>query len=279
MPGSRCSFVDLLRQVIHSVSDNPLGPFKRVGVAIAPEAHNPVLSRAIDGTWLIWTCGCPNPRPPKGCSHQALECNGNPAAWTTTVYSSQSLDGPWKPHVDVLGAMTAGRLGSQNVSPIMNPDGSVDLMFKGPDNNTEASIAHAPHWSGPYTLVATNVFQKYYAENITNEDVWWWRSEPDGFYHALSHRMTPADRESSFSGGHAFAKDMTQWQYALTPAYGLNVTLRSDEQVVLKRRERPQLLFDNVSGLPAVLYNGAMGPNGDVFTFAQRLGQDGRGGL
>ena len=34
-------------------------------------------------------------------------------------------------------------IGSQNVSPIMNEDGSVHIMFKGPDNNTEASIAYA----------------------------------------------------------------------------------------------------------------------------------------
>jgi len=189
-------------------------------VVIGPEAHNPVLSRAIDGTWLLWTCGCPNATPPGGCERQNLTCPGGAAAsWTTTVYSAASLEGPWKPHVNVLGSMTAGRLGSQNVSPIMNADGSVDLMFKGPDNNTEASIAHAESWKGPYTLVATNVFAKYYAANITNEDVWWWRSPADGFYHALSHRMTPADRGSELSGGHAFV-------YASEPLYSLPYHLR-----------------------------------------------------
>ena len=42
----------------------------------------------------------------------------------------------------------------------MEPDGSVKLMFKGPDNNTEASIAVAPHWSGPYTLLHVNIWSK-----------------------------------------------------------------------------------------------------------------------
>lgn len=163
--------------VVHSVSSSPTGPFARVGVAIPAEAHNPVISQATDGTWLIWTCGCPNPSAaPTGCAHPegGLQCEGGQAAsWTTTVYSSKSLDGPWVPHVNVLGSALKGTTGlSQNVSPIMEKDGSVKLMFKGPDNNTEASIATAPHWSGPYTLTNVNIFADVYADNVTNEDVW-----------------------------------------------------------------------------------------------------------
>jgi hypothetical protein len=70
--------------VVHSVSDSPVGPFERVGVA-APraEAHNPVISRAVDGD-------CPNPSAaPTGCAHQQLKCEGGQdASWTTTVHSS-----------------------------------------------------------------------------------------------------------------------------------------------------------------------------------------------
>ena len=57
---------------------------------------------------------------------------GQQAAWTTTVYSSASLDGPWEPHVNLLGAALKGTTGlSQNVAPIMEVDGSVKLMIKG----------------------------------------------------------------------------------------------------------------------------------------------------
>ena len=148
-----------------------------------------------------------------------VDLSGAAAPWTTTVYSSKSLDGPWTAHVDVLGNITQKRLGtgwtvssgvflsdqqpalgSQNVSPIMEKDGSVKLMFKGPvyfidlfadcisptvwtpprlrsspcitedpyintdsqDNNTEASIAIAPHWTGPYTLAHVNIFGRYF---------------------------------------------------------------------------------------------------------------------
>ena len=178
-------------QVIHSVSPSPLGPFRRLGVAIGPEAHNPVLSRATDGTWLLWTCGCPNPSPAVGCARSNLTCpGGQAAAWTTTVYASKSLDGPWEPHVNLLGSALKGTTGlSQNVVPIHEQDGSVKLMIKGPDNNTEASILTAPHWSGPWQLLHTNIFAKYYAANITNEDCWWWRNS-DGTFHVLSREST-----------------------------------------------------------------------------------------
>eukprot|EP01043_Picozoa_sp_COSAG02_P001905 COSAG02_NODE_42_length_46522_cov_109.704478_18_plen_197_part_00 len=82
--------------VIHSVSSSPTGPFRRLGLAVPAEAHNPVLSRATDGTWLLWTCGCPRASVPKGCDREQISCpGGQAAAWTTTVYSSKSLDGPW----------------------------------------------------------------------------------------------------------------------------------------------------------------------------------------
>jgi hypothetical protein len=258
--------------VIHSVSDSPTGPFARVGVAIPAEAHNPVVSRAVDGQWLIWTCGCPNPSAaPTGCAHQALKCEGGQdASWTTTVYSSKSLDGPWTPHVDVLGSALKGTTGlSQNVSPIMEEDGSVMLMFKGPDNNTEASIAIAPHWAGPYKLTNVNIFAKFYADNVTNEDCWWWRGA-NGAYHVLSHRMTPADRTGAASGGHGYATSIDDWHYALAPAYTTTLDVEGGGTVSVKRRERPQLLLRN--GTPAVLYNGVMPKDGLPFTWAQAFG-------
>lgn len=104
-------------QVAHGVthSGSPLGPFTRVGTAVPTEAHNPVLSRdPVDGTWLLWTCGCPAPPETQDCSppHSGpLVCPGGAASqWTTTVYSSTSLDGPWEAHVDVLGNITRGRV-------------------------------------------------------------------------------------------------------------------------------------------------------------------------
>jgi len=69
-----------------------------------------------------------------------------------------------EPHVNLLGSALKSTTGlSQNVSPIMEPDGSVKLMIKGPDNNTEASILTAPHWKGPCAFVKVTQLQQHSA--------------------------------------------------------------------------------------------------------------------
>jgi hypothetical protein len=264
-------------QVIHSVASDPLGPFTRLGVAIGAEAHNPVISRTTDNSlWLIWTCGCPHPEPQApGCAKETIPCPGGlESVFTTTVYSSPSLDGPWTAHVNVLGNIT-GRQGTQNVAPLMRADGSVVLMFKGPDNNTEVSLAVAPHWSGPYDLIATNIFHAIVGSKVTNEDSWFWQSA-DGYYHAITHRMNPnnaAGKHRYQCGGHGFATSLTNWSFAAEPAYNLTFEIDGGSGLEVSRRERPQLLFGG-NGEPAVLYN-AVWPNDKrpAFTFAQRIGQ------
>jgi hypothetical protein len=81
------------------------------------------------------------------------------------------------------------------------------------------------------------------------------------------------------------------WHYALTPAYNNTLEVQAggsdaeaaaaaaaapeeqqqQQQIQLQRRERPQLLMGK-DGLPKVLFNGVMSPEGEVFTFAQTLG-------
>jgi hypothetical protein len=117
-------------RVYHAVSENATGPFTRIGVAVGTEAHNPVMTRdPVDGTWLLFTMGCPfDNSNDHSCAKTNVSCgvHGIGAYWTTTVYSSSSLNGPWQSHVDILGNMTLGWFsGSQNVSPMFNPNGSL----------------------------------------------------------------------------------------------------------------------------------------------------------
>eukprot|EP00039_Didymoeca_costata_P027399 m.18324 g.18324 ORF g.18324 m.18324 type:complete len:125 (+) comp6282_c0_seq1:963-1337(+) len=110
--------------------------------------------------------------------------------------------------------------------------------------------------------------------DVNNEKIWYLvvgiKNTCLGIYHALSHRMTPADRESFEVGGHAFATSMDDWSYALTPAYTREVALKDGSTVNLTRRERPQLLL-NEDGEPTYVYN-AVGFNSTTFTFCQQLG-------
>jgi len=61
-------------------------------------------------------------------------------------------------------------------------------------------------------MLETNIFAKYFAAGITNEDCWLWEDLTDNTYHMLSHRMTPADRETDVTGGHGFSKDLVTWR-------------------------------------------------------------------
>ena len=67
------------------------------------------------------------------------------------------------------------------------------------------------------TLTNVNVFAKFYADNVTNEDCWWWRSN-GGAYHVRGKyvpatAMTPVDRTGAASGGHGFATSLDDWHW------------------------------------------------------------------
>ena len=282
-------------RVYHAVGDNATGPFTRLGVAVGTEAHNPVMTRdPVDGTWLLFTMGCPyDNSKDNSCAKTNVSCgpNGIGAYWTTTVYSSVSLNGPWEPHVDILGNLTRGWFsGSQNVAPMFSPNGSITLMFKGtnkdpegarplrqPRQATPANIATAPHWRGPYTLLKYDIFGQYVKDDIVTEDCFLWR-QPAGTFQALCHRGVSENLhhwKTPFVGGHAFARTLDDWRYAATPSYTTDVPLISGGSLTIGRRERPQIFLGS-DGAPSVLYN-AVRPHPNTadgldFTFAQKLG-------
>jgi hypothetical protein len=282
-------------RVYHAVSENATGPFTRLGVAVGTEAHNPVMTRdPVDGTWLLFTMGCPyDNSKDQSCAKTNVSCgvHGIGAYWTTTVYSSMSLNGPWEPHVDILGNMTLGWYsGSQNVAPMLNPNGSITLMFKGTNKAaalqkgqaTPCNIATAPHWRGPYTLFKYNIFGQYVKDDIVTEDCFLWR-QPAGTFQALCHRGIAEWNKSHGGGhwktpnvgGHAFARTLDDWRYSSTPSYTTEVALMSGGSLTMGRRERPQI-FLGPNGMPSVLYNAVQpyprGTPGLDFTFAQTLG-------
>lgn len=61
-------------------------------------------------------------------------------------------------------------------------------------------------------------------------------------------------------GCHGYSADGVSWTLSATPAYGYGVELDDGSSMTLKRRERPQLVFDPASGRPTHLINGAEPP-------------------
>lgn len=75
-------------------------------------------------------------------------------------------------------------------------------------------------------------------------------------------RLTSRAREYIYSdvGCHAYSRDGYSWTASSTPAYGFAILFDDGRNVTMHNRERPQLLFDPVSGVPTHLINGVKPP-------------------
>ena len=196
--------------IVHATSTSgPAGPYTRKDVAVVPFAHNPKVVRAPDGTWLMYTIGVqlpasklfncshsqqveePPPAPTPGRNPENLESN-------ITLFTSDSLEGPWTRYGTVLGPDYKGMWDedTSNPSPWVLPNGvnttackrlfslgcvphtdgavlqTVFLMYRGctvfqPGCNGEyMGVASAPTWKGPYTrLLPRPILPKIYAED------------------------------------------------------------------------------------------------------------------
>ena len=98
--------------IVSAVSSTPEGPYQRQATVMPAFAHNPVVTRAPDGTYLIYHIGCgdsgdrsnggANQHPCTDCANGAtgkscpspgetVACSEN----TTNILFASSLDGPW----------------------------------------------------------------------------------------------------------------------------------------------------------------------------------------
>ena len=144
-------------------------PYTRDKVAVVPFAHNPKIVRSpIDKTWLMYTIGVQLPPsdlfnctgehgdsvpapPPPGRNPENRESN-------ITLYTSQSIAGPWSRYGVVLGPDFEGTWDedTSNPSPWVLPNGTVLLMYRGcyvhqPGCDGEyMGVASAPSWKGPH---------------------------------------------------------------------------------------------------------------------------------
>eukprot|EP01060_Flectonema_neradi_P031639 TRINITY_DN4855_c0_g3_i2.p1 TRINITY_DN4855_c0_g3~~TRINITY_DN4855_c0_g3_i2.p1 ORF type:complete len:366 (+),score=84.56 TRINITY_DN4855_c0_g3_i2:48-1145(+) len=93
------------------------------------------------------------------------------------------------------------------------------------------------------------------------EDPFIWVDSRDNF-HVIWHRGP--------HGGHAFSKEATD-NYITSPIYPftLNVTYADGSKEVFKRRERPEIQFEN--GVPKNFFTGVYDQNGFGYTLQQEL--------
>jgi alpha-L-fucosidase len=242
-------------EVVHSVSATPEGPYRFVDVALPARGpsfwdgqmtHNPVV-RKIGGKYALYYTGTtyqgqrPSPgNPTTETSPLKLEAHQGERIG---VAIADSPAGPWqrfdRPILDVRPG-TWERYLVSNSSPLVMPDGSILLYYKGVEElrKNAIGVAKATRVEGPYERLTDAPFDA----GVGAEDPTMWIEH--GTYHAL---MLDTDRKVSDKEiYHATSSDGLHWQTEPNPVAIPKDYAWSDG--VARRMgstERPQILVQD----------------------------------
>ena len=124
-------------QVIHATADSPAGPYTKVAVALPSWAHEPQLIEQRSkgpNRFVLFHVGLGNHTPgPVKCgppTPPAPPPAPPPASLGSTVHTSASLDGPWRP---VLGPFSSSSQPCTNPAPFLHSNGTWYLRCIGGD--------------------------------------------------------------------------------------------------------------------------------------------------
>jgi len=256
---------------VHAVSENFLGPFVDADVAVGTWCHGPKITRAADGTYLLFhlrqaadpaarVCDC----AAHGGSEAACSWPGFPGLVAPpdgrgdiTFAHSRSLDGPWVQWGrDVLTPRGSGwEAWVSNPSPFARADGSVLLAYRAwgttpeaPSRSERIGLAAAPAWDAPYERVTDDFI-------ATGEDPFVF-VDARGNGHLLNHTVwTPRGLACGYAHHFAHASNLSRW----TPtgvAVPCALTWANGTAATPSRRERPELLLEPGTLRPLAFYNG-----------------------
>ena len=156
-------------QTVHATSKNPLNEtFVFADVALPPEHDCPHITKAMDGTFLLYNTGqsmaCPNTctgepsnatRPTAAAGVAARRpCSGT-GFYGLNVASSKSLSGPWTLH-DNLPIVGYGQpikvQGNVNPSPLVLENGTIIVVYCDAANGEQIGLARTDNpTKGPVT--------------------------------------------------------------------------------------------------------------------------------
>lgn len=216
---------------------------------------------------------CSNSKPPMNVS---LRDNQN-----IGYASSSSLYGPWKR--SSANPILSPRRNNESLWDSMyvcNPDpyylsnGSMVLIYKamslkhnGSMNTGIAMIeGNGKSWDGPYKRYDT-----FFDDKGNCEDGFFWEQiDNDGdnngeieSYHMLYH--------CGCNGEHSWSLDLMEWNYGEEQPW-CEVQDVNGTDIVFKRRERPQIIFEGEGNINAkYLYNAVQPQKGVSFNFVQEL--------
>lgn len=245
-------------QIVHLVSDSPLGPFERRGVLWPAFAHEPDVTRAPNGTWVmlysgyalnasqlsaLLCTGCADgTTPPPGtptCPFQRGQPQNLSHPFRQMLATAPGPDGPWRSAEIPQLSMPW----DWNTALTILPDDSAIGLIRG------GMTWHADKYFEPATWRAVGGVPEGPQLDAFGgvEDPTLWIDE-HGTAHMLAHAFRP------FFGAHAFSPP-TDWPRNWTDgasmnwtftgvAYGNAVSFTDGSNFSFSRRERPHLVWD-----------------------------------
>lgn len=259
-------------EVVRAVSPSPTGPFTFVEVVLPRRGHeywdgcmthNPRIV-ACGGKYLLFYTGSTYPFPRRN-GHDGAD-NSTPITIVARsnkrvgVAVADRLEGPWTRFDQPILPTKPNSFYSfltSNPSPVVNPDGSIYLMFKSrayegwKHSPMSIGAAVAPRWDAPYrVLTEQSLFGKDRLGEI--EDPFVWRD--DNGFGMIAKDMNGVLGGASADGILATSPDGIRWT-PHGPAYTRTVTWADGGTENLSLLERPQILFEE--GRPAYFYAAA----------------------
>lgn len=213
-------------EIVHAVSDNPIGPysFQDVVTPTRGEAywdgqmtHNPSIYRVGDGFVLF---------------HNA--CAVNSRVRKVGYVTGPTVNGPWT-RLDEPIPLSDD---ANNPGACFAQDGSLKLVFR--DRELKMGIAEASGVDGPYRVRDFDIMP-----NVKLEDAYFYFQ--DGRHHIVCEDNRAQVSGHERWGAHLVSDDgVTDWQKG-TPvvAYTHTVVWDDGTRTTFERRERPQLIFDD----------------------------------
>ena len=268
-------------EIVHAVADNPMGPYRFSDVALparGPEywdgrsTHNPRILKHNNRYYLIYM-GSTHPFAQPDSAQLTLD-----SPWCIVARSNKRIGlavadspyGPWKRLDEPILKTSPGTFYSfltSNPSPVIRPDGSVMMLFKGrhylPDGThspMSLGIAYAPAIEGPYQVLNNNQPILQDGGTCEAEDPFLWRD--DKGYHIIFKDHVAHFTGEKGGGAMAHSTDGIHWTMDSDPkAYSRTVEWENGRVALQGQLERPFILFED--GRPAYIFFATMDGPGE----------------
>ena len=268
-------------EIVRAVADRPEGPYEFQEVVLGRRSHhwfdgrathNPSIHKCGD-TYLLFYVGITyNAEPPGVEDHPTNDDRYYRQVWHQKrigLATSKSVNGPWIRQDAPILQPRPGQWDSSitsNPAPCVKPDGSVYLIYKssapasGRVGPFSLGMAHAPHWTAPFTRLQDAPLFGVGNDDRHVEDPFLWHDGQQ--FNIIMKDMTGAMCGEHHGGVHMTSPDGLAWTPGASPlAYSRQVRWDDGQVRTMGSFERPSLLIQD--GVPTHLFSAtADGPGG-----------------